>query len=261
MFWLTSSSPVVSADPSSGLELSFGEMQTQVFFTSDLVQATIQANLAARVTLEATVEGRRLRLRPSLSEFHIDVGRETFSGLNPEAVEKLLKEMLPGLVDSLASKIQTFPIPEISLAQLGEPDARLGLENASVTATQQDVRLSGDLTVLHGAAEPENNNPPWIGTPCNDQGDCVFTSGDAGYCHTFDTSEGPRGFCTLACEGYCPDQPGYATTFCVAPGMCVAQSEAENQFCAGIPGTSAQEAQRFVGSSGASSNSSLVCLP
>ena len=104
---------------------------------------------------------------------------------------------------------------------------------------------------------------PWIGTPCETDADCSFAaSGETGTCYTF----AGGGFCTLRCEGYCPDRSGYAHTFCVqttdpSEGMCVAKSEAENDSCGDVEGTSAQTAERYVGSSGASSTSAEVCLP
>lgn len=72
----------------------------------------------------------------------------------------------------------------------------------------------------------------WLGAECVDDADCTYAGG---VCKTNRYSE--RGFCTKACTGYCPDQPGQPTSFCVADpdapakGMCVLKSVAENYGC------------------------------
>ena len=74
------------------------------------------------------------------------------------------------------------------------------------------------------------------------------------------------GFCTLACEGVCPDSYGKAPTFCTSldggqSGNCVSKQSSLNGECSKIPGTSAQTADRFIGSSSASPSSTMACLP
>jgi hypothetical protein len=103
---------------------------------------------------------------------------------------------------------------------------------------------------------------PWIGSPCKDDTGCKFTaSGKTGTCHTYTGG----GFCSLSCEGFCPDKTGSAPSFCVSldggtSGSCVAKSSAENTACADIPGTTATSADRFVGTSTASAATASVCL-
>jgi hypothetical protein len=47
-------------------------------------------------------------------------------------------------------------------------------------------------------------SPGWVGDRCRASTDCT----DGTTCH--------EGVCTIACERYCDDQPGYADTFCVS---------------------------------------------
>jgi hypothetical protein len=108
---------------------------------------------------------------------------------------------------------------------------------------------------------------PFIGDPCKSDTDCAFTeNGKNGSCHTFSTSGGEAGFCTLACEGFCPDKGGKAPTFCTslnggASGTCVSKSDALNASCSKIPGTAAKSADRFIGSSTATASTAQACLP
>jgi hypothetical protein len=109
----------------------------------------------------------------------------------------------------------------------------------------------------------------WVGTPCETDDDCGFVDGDnPGFCYDFtDEATGEtRGFCSVVCEGYCPDSPGEATTFCIASdtagvGICTARSEHASNFCGNIPGTVEAERDRFVGSSGAQTDTATVCAP
>jgi len=139
--------------------------------------------------------------------------------------------------------------------------------DAVLTALEQAgfsfVRLDDVSTfpLLNGTTPPQS----WIGTPCSDQSVCAFGAGAdrLGSC----TSSDPEvpGFCTMTCEGYCPDRHGFATTFCIESatpgvGMCAAWSDELNGFCALIPGTTAQVRPRFIGSSGASASEAMVCV-
>jgi len=122
-----------------------------------------------------------------------------------------------------------------------------------------------ELGLLQGGLEEQPDS--WIGAPCDEDSDCDFSaSGEVGFCFTYDETAGTAGFCSLVCEGYCPDRSGHARTFCVdspdsSGGMCAAKSESENDDCGDLPGTSPQETARYVGSSGASQSSAVVCLP
>jgi peptidoglycan/xylan/chitin deacetylase (PgdA/CDA1 family) len=121
--------------------------------------------------------------------------------------------------------------------------------------------------LLNGSA-PQNSDTAWVGTPCVDSATCSYTvSGQAGSCATFTSSvdDATHGFCSLSCEGFCPDQAGKARTFCTSfdgvTGQCVSKAGAENHDCADIPGTVATTADRFLGSSTATASTATVCLP
>ncbi|MBU0554007.1 polysaccharide deacetylase family protein [Myxococcota bacterium] len=96
----------------------------------------------------------------------------------------------------------------------------------------------------------------FIGDPCAAEGDC--TSGQ--FCHE-------AGFCTQACEGYCPDLAGKAPTFCaedpLAPttGICVSKAHEINGDCADLEVTLDLVTPRFIGESGAAAVEAKVCLP
>jgi len=106
---------------------------------------------------------------------------------------------------------------------------------------------------------------PWIGTPCKADGDCSFShEGESGFCFLDESQKNE--FCSLPCEGYCPDMSGRSKTFCitlasVSGGGCVSRPQTENGNRLAVPGTSARQADRYVGSSGAPTDTATVCLP
>ncbi|MBM4397381.1 MAG: hypothetical protein FJ087_17055 [Deltaproteobacteria bacterium] len=107
---------------------------------------------------------------------------------------------------------------------------------------------------------------PWVGRPCTDHAECDFAAdGSQGFCFVFDAAGEKRGFCSLPCEGYCPDLAGTAPTFCASQdghsGFCTPRAHELNGHCAAIPGTAAVEADRYIGSSGAPAITATVCLP
>lgn len=108
---------------------------------------------------------------------------------------------------------------------------------------------------------------PWIGSACVNDSECAFTAdGESGFCNMFDDVDGTaRGFCTIACQGFCPDRDGRASTFCIeaspSHGMCASKAEELNRFCETIPGTVETERARFIGSSSASASTAAVCVP
>lgn len=109
----------------------------------------------------------------------------------------------------------------------------------------------------------EVGDPPWVGSPCVEQAECDFlASGEPAFCFTSDA--GTNGFCTIACEGFCPDKSGRAGTFCIDSGVdelgvCASVPADSNEFCAAIPGTSPLERDRYIGASGAPATSQEVC--
>lgn len=123
-----------------------------------------------------------------------------------------------------------------------------------------NVNDAATFPKLNGAAVAPSK---FVGDSCADHADCTFSDGaTAASCYT----HGGGGFCTLPCEGFCPDQPGKAPTFCTSldggqTGSCVSKSASLNGQCASIPGTSATSVERFVGSSGAAATTAIACVP
>lgn len=125
---------------------------------------------------------------------------------------------------------------------------------------------------------PSGPQPGFVGSPCSEDlaslpeseqsryATCEFSaSGESGFCYPFTTPAGQDlGVCSLMCAGYCPDQ-GSATTFCAeleaGAGFCVLKAGTSNHDCADVPGTVAQQVDRFVGSSGAAAATARVCMP
>lgn len=110
---------------------------------------------------------------------------------------------------------------------------------------------------------------PFVGDPCKSDTECNFSDGGKnGKCHLFTPGAGGGevGFCTIGCDGYCPDKGGKAPTFCTSldggtTGSCVSKSGAANGDCSKIPGTAAAPASRFIGTSSASPSTAQACLP
>jgi peptidoglycan/xylan/chitin deacetylase (PgdA/CDA1 family) len=103
--------------------------------------------------------------------------------------------------------------------------------------------------------------PKFIGDVCSTDAQCSFTAnGEAGHCSA-------AGFCTVSCNGSCPDADGKAPTFCIADaaatnkGMCVSKSNALNNSCALLPNTTRRDADRFIGTSSAAPARANVCAP
>lgn len=121
--------------------------------------------------------------------------------------------------------------------------------------------------------EPGPVNPPdsgdessdaWIGSVCMQDSGCNFADGnEIGAC----LPGVGQGICSLACEGYCPDQDGFAPTFCVSldggrTGSCVPRAHDLNNHCEGMPeGSLRIELPRHVGNSGVRGTSREVCVP
>lgn len=109
----------------------------------------------------------------------------------------------------------------------------------------------------------------FIGDACTSTANCNYSyNGHPGVCHLANAAGATvtKGFCTLECEGTCPDLSGRAPTFCTSldsgeSGSCVSKSAAQNAQCDRLEGTSAQRVSRFVGSSSASAASATACIP
>ena len=136
--------PVISRD-GGGVQLSFGQLEVELFVGSSLFQLVVEANLAGRVTLAVEVESGVLKFVPALTEVHVDIGQKAFSGLNVESVEALLREMAPALLSSVARKLEAFHLPSFDMTNVGLPGTVLELDNARLVADESTMTLAGDL--------------------------------------------------------------------------------------------------------------------
>jgi hypothetical protein len=120
-----------------------------------------------------------------------------------------------------------------------------------------------------GGGLEEGNNETFVGTDCSaDAAVCDFSfDGVNSQCvDWFDADQGAlHGFCSVACEGTCPDKAGEAPTYCADfrndPGVCASVPAAVNDGCNDMPGTILQVVPRFVGNSGAAQGWKGVCAP
>jgi hypothetical protein len=108
--------------------------------------------------------------------------------------------------------------------------------------------------------------PGFIGTLCDPDAPssivCEFSAfGERGFCEPTDLG---AGYCSLPCEGFCPDGDG-VDTFCVqlhsGQGQCLPKASSENASCSDLPGTRAEPRTRFRGTSGAPATTATVCVP
>lgn len=103
--------------------------------------------------------------------------------------------------------------------------------------------------------------PKFIGDACTTNAQCTFVAnGQSGRCSA-------AGFCTVACNGSCPDAAGKAPTFCIADatatnaGLCVSKAHTLNNSCASLPNTVRRDVDRFLGTSSAAPARANVCAP
>lgn len=129
------------------------------------------------------------------------------------------------------------------------------------------LAAAAQMTPWFNGGGPAPSGDPWVGTPCTEHDTCDFDSnGTLGECTAWHDAEVDDlfGYCTLSCEGFCPDKSGHASTFCVDNGLgfghCVATASAQNDDCSLIRGTEPRVMERFIGSSGASPSVQTVCL-
>jgi len=123
------------------------------------------------------------------------------------------------------------------------------------------IQVVSDTTPLG----PDDTPVPFIGDGCEMDEECSFSAdGQPGQCAWHGAEH--VGFCTMPCEGYCPDQAGKATTFCVSldggySGNCVSKAGPLNDQCNNVPGLVSRELPRFTGASSAPAATATVCVP
>ena len=136
----------------------------------------------------------------------------------------------------------------------------------------QNVQIN-DMQVIDNSSQNNNqvvNNNSWIGDPCVNNADCAFNAdGLIGQCFLAHHPSSNIGFCSIPCDGFCPDAVGQAVTFCIPTqnlglnlgGICVSKSCAANDYCQRYPGFINTSSSRYIGNSSAHPSSADVCLP
>ena len=104
---------------------------------------------------------------------------------------------------------------------------------------------------------------PWVGDECEGDDDCRLGASGEGVCDLPEGASVP--FCTMECEGTCPDR-GNATTFCVsldggASGNCVLKAKASNANCDDFDHLVMDTRDRHIGGSDAAPSTAQVCVP
>ncbi len=130
---------------------------------------------------------------------------------------------------------------------------------------------NGQTAFFRGVPLPNDDVEPlsddFVGSPCMSGDDCDFSSnGQRGTCYLEHRPADGVGFCTLSCQGTCPDRSGFPETFCArhedlggspGNGFCVQRTDAA---CDG-PNMRVVRANRHVGSSGVGAQNTTVCAP
>lgn len=131
------------------------------------------------------------------------------------------------------------------------------------------VQTVGDC-VVPGDYSDDTTGEAWVGHDCAyDRSICDFTAnGQASECIEW-YDDGPSqalyGFCSIECEGFCPNKGGEPSSFCAEidqdKGHCTIAPSTENDHCTNIAGTEPLVVKRWVGDSGAKETYKAVCAP
>ncbi len=146
--------PVVERGANGDVLFSFGELRLDIMLDLGVFQLSIAANVGARTDVALTIEDGAVRVTPTVRELHLDLGRRAFSGLNPEAVEALVRAIAPELVGRIAGSLEAFRLPEFDLENAGLPGVRLGIESGSVDAAAAGVTFTGSVAVITDVPPP-----------------------------------------------------------------------------------------------------------
>jgi hypothetical protein len=123
---------------------------------------------------------------------------------------------------------------------------------------QQPVRLArfNSPSVTANVCMPAS--PGWVGDHCLESSDCKSGTTCAG------AAAGRPGVCTMTCNQFCADQPGYADTFCArAPalaasgGSCLRQCTPSSNAAECPSDMTCTQAMRF----GSPAATKYVCMP
>jgi hypothetical protein len=146
--------PVVEPGANGQILFSFGELRLDIMLDVGVFQVSIAANVGARTDVALAIEDGAVRVTPTVRELHLDLGRRAFSGLNPEAVEALVRAMAPELVTRIAGSLEAFRLPQFDLDGAGLPGVRLGIDSGKVTAGAQGATFAGRVSVLTDTPAP-----------------------------------------------------------------------------------------------------------
>lgn len=160
------------------------------------------------------------------------------------------------------------PIPATESAQPTEPT-----EPTEPTGAADNPYESSDSSNVPDDADadqPDANSgilaSSWLGEPCSEDAHCIRTGNVPASCVIPDGNR--WGFCTVSCDGLCPDRPGHAETFCAAArmigfndiGLCMAKSESTNGYCSQYPDFETFTADRFLEQSSYRARTATVCV-
>jgi len=234
--------------------------------------------------------------RGGLGMFQFDAGNHTQTvnhyGRDILSLQGNVSEVIPFLVSRAIESVPGVGTEQEALNWMnsirivdGDPDFEAWLEfiswrfNGCQGCTSQENKyregthqvqeeLGADFWGSVGGFE-DGANGSFIGSDCGeDPSVCDFTAdGAAAEClDWFDADDSSlNGYCSVSCEGFCPDQAGQAPTFCADfrndPGMCATTPTSSNASCDDVPGTLLQVVPRFVGNSGATAVWKGVCAP
>jgi hypothetical protein len=142
--------PVIHRDKAGRVMLSFGEAKVDGFLATNLYQITLEGNIGARSEIELTIQDGALQVTPVLKEVYVEVARKHFVGLDPEAVEMLLREAAPLFMEAIAKKLEAFRVPAFNLESAGMPGIVLGIDVGTFTPYPDSYNFTGDLLDLGG---------------------------------------------------------------------------------------------------------------
>jgi hypothetical protein len=140
--------PVVEAGEGGKLRVSVGEIRVDIKLDAGVFQIALAVNVGAVAAVELSIADGAPRVAVAIEELHFDLGRKTFSGLNPEAVRQLVAAIAPELVGRVAGALEAFKLPAVDLTQVGVAGVRIGIDSGTVRAAAGGVAFSGtDLRV------------------------------------------------------------------------------------------------------------------
>ena len=105
----------------------------------------------------------------------------------------------------------------------------------------------------------------WLGEPCDHDSHCIQTRDVPATCVVPDGAR--TGFCSVSCDGLCPDRAGHSGTFCGQAtmvglrtvGLCMAKAQAANGYCGHWPDFEPFDTNRYIESANVRAQTAVVC--